>query len=54
MLSICVDDAHFLSLSATDVGSAGLRGIILKCDMLTMQLHFIPMENTFDIHFLAI
>lgn len=54
MLSICVDNVHFISPSAMYVGSSGLQGIILKCDMLTMQLNFIPMENTFDIHFLAI
>lgn len=54
VLSICADHVHFISLSAMYVGSSGLQGIILKCDMLTMQLHFIPMENTFDMHFLAI
>lgn len=52
--SICVDNVHFTSLSTMYVGSSGLQGIILKCDMLTMQLNFIPMENTFNIHFLAI
>lgn len=36
------------------VGSFGLQGIIPKCDMLTMQLNFIPMENMFNIHSLTI
>lgn len=48
------DNVYFIGHSAMYVGSFGLQGIIPKCDMLTMLLNFIPMENTFNIHFLAI
>lgn len=53
-LSICVDNVLFIGHSTMHVGSFGLRGIIAKCDMLTMLLNFIPMENTFNMHCLAI
>ena len=36
------------------VGAFGLQGIIPKRDVLTMQLDFIPVENTFNVRFLAI
>lgn len=52
--SIRVDNVHFIGRSAAHVGSFGLQGIVPKWDMLTMLLTFIPMENTFDTHFLAI
>lgn len=54
VLSTCVDNVHFIGHSTMYVGSFGPHGIIPKCDMLTMLLNFIPMENTFNVHFLAI
>lgn len=53
LLPTRVENVHFIGHSTMCVGAFGLQGIIPKRDVLTMQLDFIPVENTSSVPFLC-